>query len=131
VSDTSITAVTPARAAGTVDVLVTTPGGTSVNTAADNFTFTAATITYTLTFRWSLIVWLGQDGVSASTALGAIANQVTSIWRWNATAQQFEGFFPGSENVPGANDFTTLTRLTAYWISIVGPGSVTWTVTAG
>jgi hypothetical protein len=38
-SDTSITAVSPAESAGTVDVTVTTAGGTSATSAADKFTF--------------------------------------------------------------------------------------------
>jgi len=40
--DTSITAVSPATSAGTVDVTVTTAGGTSAASAADQFTFIAA-----------------------------------------------------------------------------------------
>ena len=40
-SATSITAVAPAQSAGTVDVTVTTPGGTSGTTAADHFTYNA------------------------------------------------------------------------------------------
>jgi len=40
VSDTQITATTPAHAAGAVDVRVQTPGGLSLATAADKFTFT-------------------------------------------------------------------------------------------
>jgi IPT/TIG domain len=43
-SDTSITAVTPATAAGTVDVNVTTAGGTSSPYASDQFTFVAAPV---------------------------------------------------------------------------------------
>ncbi len=39
-SDTQITATSPAHAAGTVDVRVTTPGGTSATGAGDHFTFT-------------------------------------------------------------------------------------------
>src|SRR5207247_6685395 len=43
---TQITATAPAHAAGTVDVSVTTVGGTSANTAADDYTFVdAPTIT--------------------------------------------------------------------------------------
>ena len=38
-SDTSITVTTPAHAAGTVDVTVTTPGGTSSTSSADHYTF--------------------------------------------------------------------------------------------
>ena len=40
-SDTQITATAPAEAAGTVDVTVTTPNGTSETSAADRYTFDA------------------------------------------------------------------------------------------
>lgn len=40
VSNTSITALSPAHAAGIVDVTVTTAGGTSAISSADKFTFT-------------------------------------------------------------------------------------------
>jgi hypothetical protein len=42
-SDTSISASSPAHAAGTVDVVVTSVGGMSATGAPDQFTFTAAT----------------------------------------------------------------------------------------
>jgi hypothetical protein len=41
-SDTVITATVPAQAAGTIDVTVTTPSGTSSTSSADHFTYTAA-----------------------------------------------------------------------------------------
>ncbi len=41
-SPTQITATSPAGAAGTVDIRVTTPGGTSATSAADQFTYAAA-----------------------------------------------------------------------------------------
>ena len=41
-SATQITATSPARRPGTVDVTVTTPGGTSATSAADQFTYVAA-----------------------------------------------------------------------------------------
>ena len=41
-TDTACTAVVPAGAAGTVDVQVTTPGGTSAASAADRYTYAAA-----------------------------------------------------------------------------------------
>lgn len=43
-SDTEITAVAPAHAAGAVDVTVTGPGGTSAITAADTFTYATLAI---------------------------------------------------------------------------------------
>ena len=42
-SSTQITAVAPAQAAGTVDITVTTPSGTSATSSADHFTYSAAT----------------------------------------------------------------------------------------
>jgi len=42
VSDTQITAVSPAEAAATHAIAVTTPAGTSANVKADQFTYTAA-----------------------------------------------------------------------------------------
>ena len=45
-SNTQITATAPAGSAGTVDIRVTTPGGTSATSAADQFTYiTAPTVT--------------------------------------------------------------------------------------
>ena len=41
-SATSITAISPAGSAGTVDITVTTPGGTSATSSADKFTYAAA-----------------------------------------------------------------------------------------
>jgi hypothetical protein len=43
VNDTTVTAVSPAHAAGTVDVTVTTASGTSATSALDHFTFGACT----------------------------------------------------------------------------------------
>jgi len=42
ISSTEIEIDAPAQAAGTVDVIVTTEGGTSTNTAADNYTYVVA-----------------------------------------------------------------------------------------
>ncbi|GAA2744146.1 hypothetical protein GCM10009868_20680 [Terrabacter aerolatus] len=44
VSDTQVRVTAPARAAGTVDVTVTTPGGTSAVIAADRFTYAAVPV---------------------------------------------------------------------------------------
>lgn len=141
-SATTITVAAPAHAPGTVDVVVIAPTGSSATAAVARFTYTGGTITFTLNFRWSLIVWQGQDGISIAVALKGqetpdnsatndVSSQVTAIFRWNASAQKWEGYFPGSESVPGANDFTTFSKGTAYWIATVGPGSVSWTVIQG
>lgn len=141
-SDSKITLTTPSGTAGTtVDIRVTTPAGTSPNTAADNFTYSGGTFTYTLYLRWNLIVWMGQDGINADTAvqggLPLVAGQVgaqatnvstivTSILRWNAPQQKWESFFPGTSGVPGANDFTTLQNGRSYWVAV--KSTVDWTI---
>jgi hypothetical protein len=47
-SNTQITATAPARSAGTVDVTVTTSGGTSTTSAADHFTYAVPTATQSI-----------------------------------------------------------------------------------
>ncbi|HMO54516.1 MAG TPA: hypothetical protein PJ994_08435, partial [Tepidiformaceae bacterium] len=98
------------------------------------------THSYTLNFRWSLITWVGANGIPVNAALTGtgsggqnpggndISASVTAIYGWNAAAQQWLGYFPSGVNVPGANDLTSLNTGQAYWIAITGPSSVTWTV---
>jgi hypothetical protein len=141
-NDAQITASVPSGTPiGTVDVRVTTPSGTSPNTAADNFnnTSAAATVSYTLFFRFTLIVWTGQNNVSALAALTGletpvdnpntnnVSGLVGAIWRFDAATQTFKGYFPGSDNVPGANDFTTLQSGVGYFVALLNPGTITWT----
>jgi hypothetical protein len=144
-SDTSITATVPAGAPGGVsDVRVTNAIGTSTNTTADNFnntTNTGATITYTLVSRFTLIGWSGIDNISAAAALRGqetpdnpltndVSGIVTVIWRFDTASQSYKGYFPGSENVPGANDFTTLQKGVGYFIAI-NVATANWTVIEG
>jgi len=132
-SDTKITLTTPSGTAGsTVDIRVTTPAGTSANTPADNFSYSGGTFSYTLYFRWNLIVWQGQNGINGDTAvqggsgLSNVSSIVTSILRWNAAQQKWETFFPGKANVPGANDFTTLENGRSYWVAVTSSSG--WTI---
>ena len=153
-SPTQITATAPAHSAGQVSIRVTTPTGTTPDTAADNFTYTGgATITYTLHFRWELVVWNGPNGANVADALrgelgqalvldgGSIAGEqgvsifdrVTAIFTWSGTLQKWFAFFPEAheQNIPGANDFATFETGRAYWIATTGPGSTTWEVPEG
>jgi hypothetical protein len=137
-SDTSISVVAPAGT-GTVDIRVVTPVGTSPNTAADNYTYGSVTTTFTLYFRWTLLVWNGANGASVAAALSGqetppnpatndVSGIVTAIFKYNNAQQRFEGYFPGSANVPGANDFTTFTQGEAYWFAINSSSGASWTV---
>ncbi|GAB6900663.1 beta strand repeat-containing protein [Kineosporia succinea] len=79
-SATQITAFAPAGSAGTVDVRVTTPGGISANSAADDYTYTAApTVTAVSPVRGPLaggtsVVITGTDFTSGSTVKFGSAN---------------------------------------------------------
>jgi large repetitive protein len=141
VTDTQIVVTAPTGVSGAVDIRVVTPAGTSAIVAADNFTFPGSTTSYTLSVRWSLIVWQGKDGISATAALKGlespdnpatndVSSRVTAMYRWNP-AQKWDGFFPGSESIPGANDFTTLTKGVAYFTAINGSSAATWTIEQG
>ncbi|MCC6387781.1 MAG: IPT/TIG domain-containing protein [Dehalococcoidia bacterium] len=140
-SNTSITVTAPAGT-GTVDVVVVGPLGSSAVGTQAKFTYQGATISYTLTFRWSLVAWNGTDGMGVANALKGIEtpdnaatnnvySSVTAVFRWNGGSQKWEAFFPGSEGVPGANDFSTFSKGQAYWIATNATGSIVWTVAQG
>ena len=61
-SATQITAVAPAGTLGTVDVTVTSPGGTSATSTADQFTYTASVAGQVYTYQSTL----GVPGISAA-----------------------------------------------------------------
>jgi hypothetical protein len=88
-SDTQITATSPAHAAGTVDVTVTSPGGTSATSANDEFTYTSTGGGPTVVGDCSGQVLLGavspsltdatQRGVKITGALAAVQHTTTKI----------------------------------------------------
>ena len=143
-NDSTITAKVPANApGGTIDVRVTGPGGQSANTGSDNFNNTSSqsTYTYTLNFRFTLIGWAGPDNTPVMAALqgtantqveaaatpNSIYNVVTAIWTYDTSSQSYKGYFPGSENVPGANDFTVFHTGVGYFVAI-SVSTIQWTV---
>ncbi|GAB4331774.1 MAG: hypothetical protein Kow0010_17310 [Dehalococcoidia bacterium] len=94
-----------------------------------------STFQYQLTFRWSLITWVGADGISPEAALkgeGAnaggtnIFDKVTAVYGWNQSAQAWLGFFPAAASLPGVNDLSALTTGQAYWIAVTE--NTAWTV---
>lgn len=142
-SDTSITASAPyGMPAGDIDVVVTNPSGASAKTANTKFTNTAgANQTLVLQGRFSLIAWVGADGMTVGNALAGgpagpqggtnnIASQVAAVWSFNSATRTWSGYFPASANIPGANDLTTLKFGGGYFVSLVNPasGPVNWVV---
>jgi hypothetical protein len=72
--DTSITAVSPATIGGTVDVTVTTAGGTSAASPADEFTFVAAPVVSGLSPDSGTV-----DGGTIVTITGASLGDATGV----------------------------------------------------
>ncbi len=103
-SATSITATSPAEPAGTVDVTVTTPGGTSATNSADQFSYVAPSLP---------VPWIDTDvGSPAVGGSGSYANGVytvkgagTDIW---GTNDQFN-----YANQPANGNGTLIARVTS------------------
>jgi hypothetical protein len=79
-SATSITATSPAETAGTVDVRVTTPGGTSAISAADRFKF-APTVTALSPNKGSTV---GGTGVTVS-GTGFVVGTTATVFSFGST----------------------------------------------
>jgi hypothetical protein len=106
-SATSITATAPADAIGTVDITVTTPGGTSATSVADQYDFTvppAPTVT----------------GVSANSGPNGTLITITGTDLTGASAVDF------GPNL--ATDFTPSDATTVYATAPTGTGTVDVTV---
>ncbi|MGO9601160.1 MAG: IPT/TIG domain-containing protein [Isosphaeraceae bacterium] len=88
-SDTSITAIAPAESAGTVDVTVVTPNGSSATSAAEQFQYVAVSGTAPPTVASAASATLSSSQISASlSVLGAsqyAANELTYTWSTTGT----------------------------------------------
>ena len=95
VNATTITAVTPAHAAGVVDAAVTTPGGTV--TATSVYTYVAPPPT------------LGSLNPTSGTTLGGITVTITGSYFTDASAVKFGGVAAASFVVVNATTITAVT----------------------
>jgi len=113
VSATSITATSPAHAAGIVDVTVTTPSGTSAISAADQFTYAATPTTNASTigiFRTGNF-YLASSNINGGGTVNAFNFgmtgdvPVTGDWNGDGTATvgifRTGNFYLASSNIPG------------------------------
>ena len=142
--------------AGVLEVVVTAAGGSSATAgAANDLTCSpnpGTLFSNLLYFRWTLLVWTGIDGIDVLQALKGqevpgpdnpgtndVSGMATAVYRWSAGGEGcatgvfacWLGFFPAGVGVPGANDFETLIYGVAYWVAILGPGPVNWSILSG
>ena len=118
-SSTSITATSPAEAAGTVDVTVTGSAGTSPKTGADQFTYSNATW-YQATPATAPLARLGHvqayDPATGQTIVfgGFTGSYQNDTWSWNGAnwVQVDDSADPGCTttctNSPSARDYATV-----------------------
>jgi hypothetical protein len=106
-SATSITAISPAHAAGAVDVTVTTPNGTSAAGSSDSFTY-------------SDVPAITSVSPSSGPAAGGTAITITGV-----------GFAPGSTVVIGQGSGATSTAIPATNVTVVSPTTITATTGGG
>ena len=103
-SPTQITATVPAGSAGTVDVTVTTPGGTSTKTSADQFTY---------------------DPVPAVTAVSPATGSTAGGTAVTVTGT---GFVPGTTVRVGSSAATTVQVSSATQLTATTPAGLVGTV---
>ena len=72
---------------------------------------------------WNLVGWTGATAVG--DAIMPIAEQVDTLFGWDASAQQFRSFSPSAP--PFLNSLETLQFGDGVWIRVENPGGVTWT----
>lgn len=115
---------------GPLRVLVLAPGdgggqvGWVVEAGRDSVT------TVSLAFRWTLVTWSGPGMAPAQAVAGVRGATVTAIYGWDASAQTWTAYFPGGEDIPGANTLAALEPGRAYWVAIAGPGPGAWVMPA-
>jgi hypothetical protein len=121
VNDSTITFITPPHSAGVTDVKVTTPsGGTSVVSAADNFTFVGAPA-------------VGTVSPSVGAAAGGTAITIRGTGFTGVTAVRFGNTSTTNFTVVDDNTITMTTPAHAAGlidITLVGPGGTSATSTA-
>jgi len=164
-SDTSITVVSPPGQSGPTILSVTTAGGTSELKQNYTYTTsssggstggstggnggstggvsggnlpppTGEPVRYQLDFRWSLLVWRGQDGLAIALALKGngqndLTGRVTVVYGWDAANNVWRAYFTGAGGIPGASDLQAFTRGGVYWIAITAGPGVIWNGTDG
>lgn len=139
-NDSTITATSPAGSSGVVDVTVTTPGGTSATSGADQFTYVAAPSVTSISPNTGLraggtSVTINGTGLTGATAVTFGATQATSFTvnsasQITATSPAGSGTVDirvttagGTSGTSAADLFTYSAAQTAQTITFANPGA--------
>jgi uncharacterized repeat protein (TIGR01451 family) len=93
------------------------------------------THTYDLHYRWSLITWVGEDGVAPGSIVvpdgeTQDSTPIAAIYSFDTESQGWRGYFPDA-TVGGANDLAALEFGQVYWVAIDGVEQANWTIPMG
>jgi len=124
VSATSITATSPAHAAGIVDVTVTTPSGTSAISTVDKFTYVAAATNGSV-IEQSATIFIGESGLNVANALNAAqdlpigSTPTNTVIGWWASAAMIR-FTPPTKSIDLVNRYQSMEVAPADFVGYTG-----------
>lgn len=119
-SDTQITATSPAESAGTVDITVTTADGVSPTSAADQFTYSAGSLSITAPGAFSLGSAIQPGSTISGASLGALSytNTLNDGLSWSVTVAATDLYNSGNAStVP----FTSFSVTVGQTVNPAGP----------
>jgi hypothetical protein len=91
---------------------------------------------YTLRYRWTLLTWLGADGIDVADAVRGLGENeggndmsavIATVWSWDEVRQDWNGYF--TSDTVGASDLEELVLLEPYWVAIREAETATWEIT--
>ena len=127
-SDTSITAASPAESAGTVDVTVTTPGGTSATSPADRYTYQTPCPAGTRpNFRWHYSGQLSNGTFSSGSWSGTTTETCPGAFSMGPQAMEGDLHLNPGATLKAGYDFTLPGNHNTLTLNVDNP-SVVFTV---
>ena len=110
------------------EITVTVISSDGSRTKTYRVAFAPPVMELVLSPTWTSFEWPGTDGIAVREALreGGILDRALVVYEWDEVAQNWEGFFPGLQDVPGLNTLTALEHGHTYWVAVTEP--LPWTV---
>ncbi len=122
--DATLITLSVLGADGASPLLPVTVGGRTTIALRVTSPAVAPTRAVPLAGGWNLVGWTGGT-TPVAEAIGPIAAQVDTLFRWDASARQFRSFSPSA--LPFLNSLESLQFGDGLWIRIQNPLGATWT----